>query len=77
MHIKYLANLNAFSALTDKPLIRIEPKLPEKPVEKTLITPQRMREIVREAIVNKNKFKQILEGKYYPPILDKIRRTKI
>lgn len=37
LHIKHLAEINAFSALTQKPLLRNDPDLPEKPGEKTLI----------------------------------------
>lgn len=36
-HSKYLAEINALNALKNEPLVRSEPTLPEKPVEKTMI----------------------------------------
>jgi len=36
-----------------------------------------MREVVREATIHKDKWEEILEGSYHPPILDKVRKIKI
>ncbi|CAI2386743.1 unnamed protein product [Moneuplotes crassus] len=66
-------DLNSFK---QKKIIKKMYKIPEKPFEKTLISIQQMREIVREATDNEHRWEQIAKGEFDTAILKKMKSIK-
>ena len=61
-HVQELAQRNAFFALSGEELIREDPILPPKPYSKVFIPSAKLREMVKEAMKNKNEWMLISKG---------------
>lgn len=72
-HLAKLAELNAFSVLTNGPIIRTDPELPPPPMQTMFIPKYKLNEMVREAIDHKNEWDEIIKGNIIPLTLLKLK----
>ncbi|CAI2386680.1 unnamed protein product [Moneuplotes crassus] len=67
---------NDLNSLKQKRIVKTSYKIPVKPIERTLISFQQMREIVRETTDNEHRWDQIADGEFEPPIFKKMKSVK-
>ena len=72
---RYLARINAYNVLSNKPLIKTEPITPKPPTEKLLISQAKMKDFITEAINMHQLWQGIIDGSVITPVIRKLREV--
>ena len=72
---RYLAKINAYNVLSNKPLIKTEPIIPKPPTEKLLISQTKMKDFIIEAINMNELWQDIIDGSVITPVIRRLREV--